>query len=112
MAGIDTAMAGYGRYRCSYGPKTKIADVGARAIKCPHIDKNNQVNCKLPHFFHNFMLHDFLWYFQSKFHQNYGRRRPRCRPSQTKVVIHLPNAVIIAIRSLFRNAVQVFVDGG
>ena len=27
MAGIDAAMAGYGRYRCSYGPKTKIADV-------------------------------------------------------------------------------------
>ena len=26
MAGIDAAMAGYGRYRCSYGPKTKIAD--------------------------------------------------------------------------------------
>jgi len=29
MAGIDAAMAGYGRYRCSYGPKTKIADVVA-----------------------------------------------------------------------------------
>ena len=30
MAGIDAAMAGYGRYRCSYGPKTKIADAFQR----------------------------------------------------------------------------------
>jgi len=31
MAGIDAAMAGYGWYKCSYGPKTKIADAVVRS---------------------------------------------------------------------------------
>ena len=63
MAGIDAAMAGYGRYRCSYGPKTKIAD----AVLCnsPTVWRRFIVLARSP--LHSPILLDYYMLVSSRF---------------------------------------------